>query len=420
MKHKTLIISSYAPPSIGGPQNLYNLLRDIPSESYSILTSFNNIDNTSAQKGTWLDCEYIFYDNLKKSKSAAKSQKQSETTGRSFILKLKHLMKSSPFFRDLFGIPIIFGQIMMILKAGGKTVKKQNIRKIVSISDYGPALIASYFISKRNEIPLTLFLFDIYKGNHFPFPGGILASIFEPKLFALAEKIIVTNDGTKDFYVKKYGKEMEDKIIVIYNSTFPDLYLRLRSPYEPKPPYKIIYTGKIYWAQMGSLMNLIKAVNEVNDIDVRLDIYSPSPSDYLKKLGFRDSKKVKILKPLPPQEIASVQTQADILFLPLSWNTKSPDIINTATPGKLTDYLISGRPTLIHAPASSFLVEYAKEREFAHIVDTDNVEELKKGILKLATDKTYADRLIKNAEKTFFENHSIEVNSEKFKKVFLS
>jgi len=51
---KVLIISSWAPPAIGGPQNLYNLLRDFPEDSYCLLTSFYNIDNQSAKIGNWL------------------------------------------------------------------------------------------------------------------------------------------------------------------------------------------------------------------------------------------------------------------------------------------------------------------------------------------------------------------------------
>jgi len=52
---KTLIVSSYAPPSMrGAPQNIYNLFRDFPPSSYCFLTSYYNIDNISAQKGNWL------------------------------------------------------------------------------------------------------------------------------------------------------------------------------------------------------------------------------------------------------------------------------------------------------------------------------------------------------------------------------
>jgi len=408
---KTLIISSYSPPSIGGPQILYNLLRDIPPNSYSILTSFYNIDNTSAEKGTWLNCEYLFYDNLSQDKGLLR--KKIITDGRSFISRLKHLIKSSPFFRTLFGIPIIGGQIMMIVRAG----QKQNIGKIISVSDYGPALISSYLISKKKKVSFILFLFDIYKGNHFPFPGGILAYFFEPKMIKLAQKIIVTNEGTRDFYLKRYGEKIKEKIIIIHNSTFSEPYLKLHSPYNPKPPYTILYTGRIYWPQIRSLKNLMRAIEKIKEIEIKLKIYCPNPPDYLKKIGFQETERIKIFPSLSPSEIAEVQTRADILFLPLSWKTKSPDIINTATPGKLTDYLISGRPILIHAPSSSFLVKYAKEKSFAQIVDVENSQKLKEGILKLISDQNYCHRLVKKAKETYFQNHNAYRNSLIFKKL---
>lgn len=416
---KILIISSYAPPSLGGPQSLYNLLKDFPPDSYYILTSFYNIDNLSAKKGTWLEGEYIFYDNPKIKKEMLKSEKViSEKKGRSLIFYLKHLVKRSTIIRNVLGIPIIFSQIKMIIDAGKKAIEEKKPEILLAFSDYGPAMISSYFLHKKTKKPFVVFFFDLYKGNYFPFPGGILASIFEPKIIRSAEKIIVTNEGTKEFYIKRYGSNISSKITVIHNSTFAEPYLKFHSPFDPKPPYTILYTGRIYWPQIRSIKNLIKAIEAIKEMDIVFKIYCPNPPDYLKKLGIRESKKVKILKPLPPEEIPKVQTKADILFLPLSWQTKSPDIINTATPGKLAEYLISGRPILIHAPPSSFLTKYAKEKNFGLVVDEENIEKLIKGIKKILTNKNFSEKIIENAKRTFFENHDIQTNSKKFKSIF--
>lgn len=416
---KILIVSSYAPPSIGGPQNLYNLLKDYPRSSYYILTSFYNIDNLSARKGTLLNGEYIFYDNLKANKETLKSQNRDKNKqkGRSFISWLKHLMKVSSFIRNLSGIPIILGQIRMITQAGKKAIRKKKIETLLAISDYGPALISTYLIHKATKKPFYILFFDIYRGNFFPFPGGTLASIFEPKLIKSAEKIIVTNEGTKEFYGTRYGSAIKNKIVVIHNSAFPEPYLKFHSPYGPKPPYTILYTGRIYWPQIRSLKNLIRTIEEIKDIEINLKIYCPNPRDYLKRIGIVENKKIKILT-APPQEMPKIQTQADILFLPLSWNTKSPDIINTATPGKLTDYLIAGKPMLIHAPPSTYLVKYAKQKKFALVVDKEDISELKKAIKKLLTDKYFAWQIINNAQKTFFENHDINKTSKLFYSLF--
>lgn len=422
---KILIVSSWAPPAVGGPLNLYNLLSQMPAESYCLLTSYYGIDNYSARYGNWLKGKYIFYDNpgfINSSSSLrGKAEAISSSKGRERISKLRHLVKRLSFLKILLGPALIFSQIFMIVRQGMKTTKKENIETMLGVSDFGPALISTYLLHKFTKIPYSLYLFDLYKGNYFPFPGQFLATIFEKPLFRNAERIIVTNEGTKEFYAQNYSDEISQKIVVIHNSVFPEPYLKFQKslpPYNPKPPYTVLFTGKIWWPQIGALKNLIKAINEIDDLDVKLKIYSPNPADYLKKIGIEESAKVKI-SVAPPSEMPKIQSQADILFLPLSWHTKSQAIIDTATPGKLTDYLIAGRPILIHAPASSFLVKYAKENNFALVVDEENIGKLKMAIKKLLTDTKLAKELIANAKKISLKNHDANKNATPFQSLFL-
>jgi glycosyltransferase involved in cell wall biosynthesis len=420
---KILIISSYAPPSIGGgPQMLFNLLHDFPENSYCILTSFHNIDNLSAKTGTWLKEKYIFYDNISASGSLkTHSETTKELPSRSILNKLKHLVKRIWFLGILSGIFIIGSQIIMMLRTGIKSIKKEKIEIMVGISDYGPAMISTYLLYKITKKPYHIFLFDIYKNNFYPvFPAKILANIFEPKLFKNAQRIIVNNEGTKEFYAKRYGDKINDKLVVIHNSVFPEPYLEFQKSqptHNPKPPYIILFTGRISWPQIGALKNLIKAVNKIDDLDIKLKIYTPSPLDYLREIDIEESEKVEI-SVAPPEEMPKIQSQADILFIPLSWHTKSQDIIDTATPGKLTEYLIAGRPILVHAPASSFLVKYAKENNFALVIDEENIEKLKEAIRKLLTDKEFAKQFIEDANKTFFKNHDVKRNVLIFQELF--
>jgi len=418
---KILIISSYAPPSMSGAsQNIYNLLRDFPKNSYCILTSFYNIDNISAKTGIWLKGKYIFYDKISASESLEiHSEKTKEQPSRLILNKLKYLVKRIWFLGALGGTFIMGSQIIMIIRAGIKTIKKEKIKIMIGFSDYGPAMISTYILNKITKKPYYIYLFDIYKDNFYPvFPAGVLAKIFEPKILKNAEKIIVTNEGTLNFYVKEYGEKIRKKIIIIHNSTFSEHYLNLHNNYNPKSPYTILYTGSIYWPQIRSLKNLITAIEGINDININLKIYSPNPKDYLKRIGIIESEKVKILV-ASPQKMPEIQTKTDILFLPLSWHTKSQKIIDTATPGKLADYLISNRPILIHAPSSTFLTQYAKKNNFAYVVDEERIEKLKIAIKELIINKKLVKKLIENSKKTFLENHDANKASKLFKKLFI-
>ena len=73
---------------------------------------------------------------------------------------------------------------------------------------------------------------------------------------------------------------------------------------------------------------------------------------------------------------------------------------------------------LIHAPASTYLAKYARENNFALVVDEENIETLKEGIRKLLLDKDYASALVENARKTFFRNHDANKKAEEFRLLF--
>lgn len=446
---KALLITSYAPPILAGaPQFMANLLQSFPPESYTILTSFYNIDNLSAKIGTWLPSEYFFYDNPSASTADRQQRevKPQEKTNdpvvrikqflrRTFVLRawvnfplsaavkmdlvvrIKRLLKRNVFIKTILGAPLILGQIPLIIQQGCQIVKNKQIDLLVGFSDYGPALIGTYYVHCRTKVPFYVYLFDIYKGNLFPLTGKLLAGWFEPKLLKRAEKIIVTNAGTKEFYRKRYGDKIAEKIVIIHNSTSPDRYLNLQTPYQPKPPYTILFTGNIYWPQIDSIKNLLKAMAGLPDLDLRFKIYSPQPSEYLKAIGI-NSPQIE-LSVAPGDEMPKIQSQADILFLPLSWHTSSPEIINTATPGKLTEYMIAGRPILIHAPKESYLAQYARENGFALVVDEENIDKLKLSIQRLLFDTQLANQLVVNAQATFYANHDLDKNSKIFRDLFI-
>ncbi|MBU1082991.1 glycosyltransferase [Patescibacteria group bacterium] len=438
---KTLFIATYAPPLLAGaPRIMANLLASFPPESYTILTSFYNIDNLSAKIGTWLPGEYVFYDNP----SASKLNRQEQETKpeeaitnpivrlkkflrKSFlfpmwvktplsavvkmdlIAKLKRFLKRNQFVKTLLGAPLILGQIPLIIRAGVRVVHEQNIELLTGFSDYGPALVGTYYIHKTTKVPFHLYMFDVYKGNFFPLTGNLLATIFEPKLFKAATKIVVNNAETRDFYLRRYGDKIANKLTLIYNATDPAPYLPLQTPItHHQPPYNIVFTGNVYWAQAESIKNLVKAIDQINDIDIRLKLYSPNPPEYLKAIGI-NSPKIDY-SVAPGSEMPRIQSEADILFVPLAWHTKSPTIINTATPGKLTDFLIASRPMLVHAPAESHLARYAKENNFAMVVDTESITDLQTAIRKLIAEPELSQQLVQNAKNTFFANHDIQKN----------
>ena len=411
------------------------MLHNLPPESYSILTSFYNIDNTSAKLGHWLPCDYFFYDRPSATKFTHQKEADPDNSGqdypkRNLVTKLSSLIinsnittrlkltaKNNKWVKAILGDPATITQIFLLIKSGRKLVRTQGIKLLVGFSDYGPALIATYYIHKTTNIPFIIYFFDIYKGNMLPTLGKWLANIYEKKLCMEAQKLIVNNEGTKEFYRRRYGDAIAQKIEIIYNATDPTPYLALQTPYLPKPPYKILFTGNIYWAQLGSMRNLVTAIDQLTDLDIELHIYATQSLDYLKSIGL--NRPYIKLSVATAQEMPRIQSEADILFLPLSWDTESPNIINTATPGKMTEYLITGRPMLIHAPAQSYLAQYAKANNFAAMVDEENIDKLANTIRRLLTDIPYSTQLIYQAKNIFQENYTIADNATRLGKLLI-
>jgi len=415
---RVLIVSSWAPPMVGGPQNLYNLFSQFSPDSYCILTRYEIIRRGNPI-GTWLSGEYFFCDhNLQAQKSSVSTSHPSGTVALvNACRRVRRRISSLGSGVIILGFALdTLVTIAQMVRMGTRIARQKNIRCILGVSDTGPALIATYLISRFTGLPYSLYLFDIYLGNKLERPTEeLLAKLFEPRLFKTAALVIVTNEGTEQFYRKRYGYKF--KCCVIHNSVFPEAYKTKRTTYAPTKPYTIVFTGNVYWPQERSLRNLIGAVSQLQDLPVHLDLYVPNTNEAFKRI-VGTCQNVQLTS-ASQSEMPDVQCRATILFLPLSWHT-TPEVIATATPGKLADYLASGRPMLIHAPPYAYVNEYARQEGFALVVDQEDVEELGEGVRKLIFDVQYSRGLIENAKRTLYKNHDATANAQKLANILES
>jgi glycosyltransferase involved in cell wall biosynthesis len=395
LNKRVLLVSTWAPPTLGGPQSLYNIFSKIDERNYAILTSAVNERQTTRYAGVRLPCRYYFYDDGEGFPP--------NPPGTPLLIKgIRKFRKGMLLVKRLAGI----------IRRGLRIIQDDHVDLLLGISDPGRALILTYVLSRLSGKPYALYLFDLYRGNDFPQPWGFISHLVEPLLFKHARRIIVTNERTKQYYMERYGRDIYD---VVYNSVPSETYEAVRTDYHPKPPYTIVFTGHIYWPQERSVRNLLRAVSTMNDLSLRCLIYSPNPpKDLVKEYANHPG----IVFDVASQaEMPAVQSRADVLFLPFSWGTKSPHIISTASPGKLTDYLIAGRPILIHAPPYAFVSQYAREHRFGHVVDEESIPALQSGIRKLVQDHAYARELIDNARRVFYAHHDAGSNAMKMRDV---
>jgi non-ribosomal peptide synthetase component E (peptide arylation enzyme) len=96
---------------------------------------------------------------------------------------------------------------------------------------------------------------------------------------------------------------------------------------------------------------------------------------------------------------------ADLLFLPLAFDSEIAEVLRLASPGKLGDYLQSGRLVLVHAPAGSFVCDYITRHGCGLVVDQPDVAALVRTLEAVASGqvdrKAIEQRAVQQAEIDF-------------------
>jgi glycosyltransferase involved in cell wall biosynthesis len=140
---------------------------------------------------------------------------------------------------------------------------------------------------------------------------------------------------------------------------------------------------------------LMAAIQKLDHLRVRVHLYTNQPEETLQRENVRGPI---VLHPQQAMtEMPRVQMEADMLFLPLAFDSPYPDLVKTSATTKLGEYLASRRPVLVHAPRDSFISWYLRKHECGVVVDEDDPARLAEGIELILSDDRLCQRLIANA-----------------------
>ena len=260
---------------------------------------------------------------------------------------------------------------------------------IVAFSGNLTDLPASLVASRILKVPFYAYLCDYYSYQHMSVRA--FAQRMEAKVLRGANGVIVLNEFLRDEFKRAYGVEPS----IIYNPC------DLRT-YEAAPPFKdhsgeqrIVYTGAVYAAHYDAFRNLIAAIEQLGRPDVRLHLYTAQSPKELNEIGI--SGPVVFHEHVTAAEVPALQKQADLLFLPLAFDSPYPEIIRTSAPFKMGEYLAAQRPVLVHAPADSFLAWYFRENQCGMVVDENDPGKLAEGIERLLREESYRNELCERA-----------------------
>ena len=103
---------------------------------------------------------------------------------------------------------------------------------------------------------------------------------------------------------------------------------------------------------------------------------------------------------------------ADLLYCPYRFDEDFKEVASYSFPGKLSTYMKTGVPLVVHAPEYSSIASFIKKYECGYLIETVNVETIKKEIEKIISDNK-KDALVVRANEVANEVLSDEITKRK-------
>lgn len=252
---------------------------------------------------------------------------------------------------------------------------------------------ASFLASRLTGARVYAYLLDQYGHMVVHMLGEHVFARLEPMLLRRAAAVIVPNEFLRDELRRRHHVDA----VVIHN---PCDLAEYHGPANaasadvtrgPDGERRVVYTGSVGPLQYDAFRTLLAAMAALDRRNIRLHVYTAQSPARLESEGIRGP--VVFHAPQPLFAIPAIQQQADVLFLPLALHSDHPDIVRTAAPGKMGEYLAAGRPILVHAPPDSFVAGYFRDHQCGIVVDRSDPAELAAALDSLVSDPALGAQL---------------------------
>jgi glycosyltransferase involved in cell wall biosynthesis len=189
-----------------------------------------------------------------------------------------------------------------------------------------------------------------------------------------------------------------------------------RTDWKNKEPFRIRYGGRIGRAIQSSVLDVCKVVSELNNegIPVVFEIYTSSPG------GLHDvaskHKGVTVNNMIPYADLPASLAKTDLLLISYDFDQDSGLFAQYSMPTKATEYMASGTPVLVYAPAKFAATQYAQDEGWGYVVSERNQTMLREAIKRLIGDIGLREHLGRRGMELVKQNHDAERIREAFRK----
>ena len=253
---------------------------------------------------------------------------------------------------------------------------------------HGFSWLTAAAFARRRKLPLHLIVHDDWPAvANLPRPiRGWLGRRFA-STYRQASSRLCISPFMAEAFEQRYGARGE----VLYPSRAPG------APAWENPPARVSENGRPLVFAFGGTINSVDQVRAIRQlaealesISASLSIYGPFTSEDAERVGL-SRPNIRVCGLVPSAAfISTMRVEADVLFVPMTFESSVRSIAMTSFPSKLSDYTAAGLPLLIFAPPESSAVRWAQANQgTAEVVDTETGAGLEVAVRRLANDPGY-------------------------------
>ena len=285
-----------------------------------------------------------------------------------------------------------------------KLIRREKITHVVGVYPDLDFLEISRSASEACDVKFYAYLHDtLAEGlSHKRYKN--IAKVVQQNIFNSSHKIFVMSEGMKELFKNKYSV---DTIPLLHSFSENIAKNKFNNDAVEK---SIFWGGAIYAINKETVLRVHAACQDLN---YTLTLSAANTPEKLANLGF-ENKNIEILPFLSREDYITVIGNQRALLLSIDWPDESAvhkDELGTIFPTKTIEYLISGRPILVHCPEEYFLARFFKKYKCGIVLTDRDPQKIKEHIESVLDDVEKLKVMVANAYKASKQFHISSVKS---------
>lgn len=223
------------------------------------------------------------------------------------------------------------------------------------------------------------------------------------------------------------SKKMADEFKIRYNRNFSyyhnpvdvdDWLPYSKTSWDAGSSFKILYAGRGGKSILKSIKTIAQSIQKLNNKYEKIEFHIYTKDFTEVELLFSKMSAIYVHKPIPDyDQIPQLFCSYDLLVLPLDFDSK---FLTLSMPTKVSEYMISGTPTLIFAPKNTALTEYAMNYQWGYVISNNEESEIEIAILDFVHNESTRRKYGLKAKEIAIERHNSDKVRLDFRKLLNS